>query len=286
MSPFSRRVAVAGPLLGLLLMNLLAAGAQAEEQPAGRANRLIQSSRMLVIAHRGDSRQAPENTLPAFRSALETGAELVELDYRHSSDGVPMVIHDSTLDRTTNAQALFAGSKLPMASRTTEELATLDAGAWFNASFAQTRLPTLAAALDVIQPKLVTLIEHKAGDAATCIELLEQRKEIADVVVQSFDWKFVADCHRLSPTLALAALGDKPLTTARLAEAKATGARVIAWNHRYVGPPQIKAVHDAGLKMWVYTVNDVPRAKQLAAWGIDGIITDLPATISPLRAAP
>src|SRR3954454_640472 len=71
------------------------------------AQKLIQSPRVLVIAHRGNSSVAPENTLPAFQSALDAKADLVELDYYHSADGVPVVMHDATLDRTTNSEGIF-----------------------------------------------------------------------------------------------------------------------------------------------------------------------------------
>src|SRR5947209_8583685 len=78
--------------------------AAAESTPA---QKLIQSPRVLVIAHRGNSSVAPENTLPAFQSALDAKADLVELDYYHSADGVPVVMHDATLDRTTNSEGIF-----------------------------------------------------------------------------------------------------------------------------------------------------------------------------------
>src|ERR1700733_11875767 len=86
-------------------------------QDASPARQLITQHRVLVIAHRGDSLVAPENTLPAFQSAVEAGSDLVELDYVHSADGVPIVIHDETLDRTTDAKALFGGSNIAVDSK-------------------------------------------------------------------------------------------------------------------------------------------------------------------------
>ena len=99
-------------LLPCVAVGMASVGAQ--ELPA---EHLLRIERPLVIAHRGYSALAPENTLPAFKAAVEAGADLVELDYRHSRDAVPIVIHDSTLDRTTDAVARWGGKDLPVRSR-------------------------------------------------------------------------------------------------------------------------------------------------------------------------
>ncbi len=243
------------------------------------AEKLVAMPHVLIIAHRGDSKRAPENTLPAFASAVRTGADLVELDYRHSADGLPIVIHDDTLDRTTNAVQLYRRTKTPVARTRAREFEKLDAGSWFHPRYADVRVPTLEQALDVIQQGSVTLIEQKSGDAATCVRLLSEKRLLDRVVVQSFDWEFVADCHRLAPGLVLAALGSKELTDSKLKDAERTGASIIAWNQKHIGRQDINAIHRRGLKAWVYTVNDVQRARELIDWGIDGIITDVPATM-------
>lgn len=243
------------------------------------AGKLVAMPHVLIIAHRGDSQRAPENTLPAFASAVRTGADLVELDYRHSADGVPFVIHDDTLDRTTNAVQLYRRTKIPVAGTRAREFEQLDAGSWFHPRYADVRVPTLEQALNVIQQGSVTLIEQKSGDAATCVRLLSEKRLLDRVVVQSFDWEFVADCHRLAPGIVLAALGSKELTDSKLKDAERTGASIIAWNQKHIGRQDINAIHRRGLKAWVYTVNDVKRARELVDWGIDGIITDVPATM-------
>ncbi len=250
---------------------------------SGLAAQRIAARQLLIIAHRGDSGQYPENTGPAFRAAVTAGADLVELDYHHSADGVPVVIHDKTLDRTTDALRVFGGSKLPVAGRPLADLQRLDAGAWFHARFAGTRLPTLDEALDEIQAGSVTLVERKAGDAATCIALLQQKKLLDTVVVQAFDWEFLAACHRLAPSLVLGALGSKELAPAKLAEIERTGARVVGWNHEDLKPADIRTIQAGGRKVWVYTVDDPTRAKQLIANGVDGIITNKPGEMIRLR---
>jgi glycerophosphoryl diester phosphodiesterase len=234
---------------------------------------------VLVIAHRGASKHAPENTLPAFAAGVKAGADLVELDYRHSADDVPVVIHDETLDRTTNAVALWGGEKIKLAGKRLADLQTLDAGAWFARQFAGARLPTLAESLDAIQAGSLTLIERKAGNPATCVALLTQKKLLDQVVVQAFDWEFLARCHHLAPQLVLGALGEKELSPERLDEIAATGARVVGWNDRDTTPASIAAIHARGWKAWVWTVDDPDRARQLVQAGVDAIITNTPAEI-------
>ena len=234
---------------------------------------------VLIIGHRGASFDAPENTVPAFRLALEHGADLVELDYRHTKDGVPVVFHDKTLDRTTDAEARFGGRKLPLADRAAADLTGLDAGVWFDERYRGARIPTLEAALDVIQAGAVTLIERKAGDAATLTALLRRRGESAHVVVQAFNWDFLADCARRDPSLVLGALGKRDLTKERLDTITRCGARVVGWSHKHIDAAAVAAVHARGLKLWVYTVNDPRRARALVAMGVDGLITDRPRAI-------
>lgn len=234
---------------------------------------------VLVIAHRGDSHVAPENTLPAFMSAVKAGADLVELDYFHSSDGVPVVFHDDDLDRTSNACQLWGGSKIKLASKTLAELQRLDAGSWFDTKFAGTRIPTLVESLDAIQADSMTLIERKEGDPATCVKLLHNKKILDNVVVQAFDWEFLAGCHRLAPGLVLGALGGKELTSERLDEIAKTGATVVGWQDKHINAAEIDAIHARGWKAWVWTVDDPERVEQLVRAGIDGIITNSPAGI-------
>jgi glycerophosphoryl diester phosphodiesterase len=246
------------------------------------ARKLVESQRLLVIAHRGDSKLAPENTAPAFKSAVDAKADLVELDYHHTSDGVPIVIHDGTLDRTTDALLHWTGKKIAVRSKTLDELRALDAGAWFGKKFSGTKLSTLAEALDVIQAGSTTLIEHKAGDAKTCIELLDANKMRGTVVVQSFNWDFLVDCRQIAPDLTMAALGDKEITAERLDQIAPTGSQVVAWSEKYLDRKAIDSIHARGWKAWTYTVDSPDRAKQLIAAGLDGIITNVPRKMLPL----
>lgn len=265
--------------------------ASAPASPATPAGRWIARTGPLVIAHRGFSQEAPENTLPAFRLALAARADLVELDYHLTRDGVPIVIHDGTLDRTTDATNRWGGKDITVHSRDAGELAGLEAGRWFSPSFTGTRLPTLAEAVATIQAGGVTLIERKGGDAPALLRLLRDRGWTEEVVVQSFDWAFLRQAHALAPELVLGALGppstrdgrrltdeEKALSAEFVAEIKALGARVAVWN-RQITPAALAHAHRAGLRVWVYTIDDPEEAAGLARLGVDGIITDNPAAI-------
>lgn len=285
MNAFAPHIRRTWPLLGAVLLILLGSSraATAADGAASAARRLIESDRILVIAHRGDSKAAPENTLPAFQSAVDVGSDLVELDYVHTKDGVPLVIHDETLDRTTDARQLWGGEKILVCSKTLSELEPLDAGFWFGEKFRGTRLPTLEQSLDVIQNGSVTLIERKQGDPQTCVDLL-RRKEMTDqVVVQAFDWAFLAGVHELAPEIALGALGFDELTEQKIATIKRTGAQVVGWQAKHLTPEGIARLHEEGYRVWAWTVDDVKRAEQLAEAGVDGIITNIPAKVKALN---
>jgi glycerophosphoryl diester phosphodiesterase len=253
-------------------------------EPASDAKSVVLGGRRpLIIAHRGNSSEAPENTLPAFRSAVALKVDFVELDYHTTADGIPLVIHDKTLDRTTNAVALWGTGKAAVARYKLAELRPLDAGAWLNKKFAGTKLSTLEEALDVIQAGSMTMIEHKAGDAKTLVDLLAKKKLSGSLIVQSFDWKFITECHQLEPKLLLGALGDKELKPEQLDQIAKTGASVVGWNQKYIHKADIDLIHARGYKSWVYTVDDSARAKELIDAGIDGIISNRPAAMLEVR---
>ncbi len=250
------------------------------------AEKLVNSPRTLVIAHRGYSEIAPENTLPSFKLAKKAGADLVELDYYHSKDGKLVVMHDGTLDRTTDATSRWGGSKIKLDSKTLAELKELDAGKWFDPQFAGTKVPTLEEALDLIQDGNMTLIERKEGDAATCVKMLQARGLVNKLVVQSFDWNYLADFHALEAKQVLGALGplsskdgkklsapEKVLNPEWVDLALKSGVRVIGWNNQ-VTKEAVDYAHSKGVRIWVYTINDQAEANRLMDLGVDGIITN------------
>ena len=295
--PYSKRVlnkaAIAGLYIVAGMLPFDASSSEAVEaiQPSERIQKIMSLDRPLVIAHRGYSMAAPENTLPAFRLGVLAESDLVELDYFHSADGVPVVLHDSTLDRTTDAPARWNENRIAVASKTVAELRELDAGSWFDPVFRGVGIPTLEESLDVIQPGSITLIERKRGDPATLIELLKRRGELNDVIVQAFDWEFLAGCNELAPGVVLGALGpprrpdgsrypvnERFLNSDFLDMIEKTGAAVVGWN-RQVTKESVADARSRGLRVWIYTINDLDTSLGLLDMGVDGIISDNPAMV-------
>jgi glycerophosphoryl diester phosphodiesterase len=255
---------------------------------------LIDLPRPLVIGHRGYNQIAPENTLPSFALAKMAGADMIELDYYNAKDGKLVVIHDETLDRTTDAVARWGENGVRVSSKPGDALCSLDAGKWFDLkhvgshlpSYAGTRLPTLAESLDLIQAGNLTLIHHKEGDAATCLKLLREKDLVNKVVVQSFDWNYLKDFHRLEPRQLLGALGplwsragkqlseaEKVLDKSWVDEVKGVGARVVVWNQQ-ITREAVAYAHQQGMKVWVYTIDDPAEANSMLDLGADGLITN------------
>ena len=248
--------------------------------------------RPVVIAHRGFSAFAPENTLPAFQLALESGADLVELDYRQSADGQLLVIHDTDLDRTTDARLHWGSKHIKVEDQPAWETRSLDAGSWFDPKYAGTRVPFLGEALDLIQPRAIPLLERKAGDVESIATLLETKHLVGRVVVQSFDWQFLRALHERLPKQPLAALGPLSgvpgvkrapgmfgqLTGRWIKALRKTGASVVVWN-KQISRTAVHQAHQQGLQVWVYTINRPELAQRLLHLGVDGLITNNPALI-------
>lgn len=246
----------------------------------------IQLPRPVVIAHRGSSGIAPENTLPAFRQGIKCGADFVELDYRHTSDGVPVAIHDATLDRTTDARARWNLGSVRVEEKTAEEIRHLDAGAWFDAEYRGTKIPLVSEALECICRDSLAVIERKAGNSETIIRLLREQNLLEKVVLISFDWDFLRGCARLAPELILGALGpqrstaeeSQTPTSEELREIQSMGCRLLVWN-REISKESVKAARCHGLRVWIYTINEPDLASQLVEIGVSGIISDSPNLI-------
>jgi glycerophosphoryl diester phosphodiesterase len=265
--------------------------AQETVVPGERVKALMNADRPLVIAHRGYKMAAPENTLPAFELGVLSQSDLVELDYFHDRNGLPVVMHDATLDRTTNAREKWGEEEVRIVSRSLAELRDLDAGSWFSPVFKGVGIPTLEEALDVIQPGSVTLVERKQGDPRTLIDLLKKKQILDDVVVQAFDWGFIKGCNDLAPGLVLGALGpprtvdgrrltqeERFLNSDFLDQIQASGSTIVGWN-RQVTPESVAEAQGRGLKVWIYTINDLDLALELLAMGVDGIISDNPPLV-------
>jgi glycerophosphoryl diester phosphodiesterase len=235
-----------------------------------------------VIAHRGASSEAPENTIAAFSRAVDAGAGFIETDLQLTRDARLVAIHDETLDRTTNACGLVSAKSL-------EELRQLDAGSWFSSegrgnnsseSFADQRIPTLDEVLTFgRQHDIGVYLEMKtpavSGAEHALVGALRASGEIVRAIVMSFDLAVLSQVRSSEPLIVTGYLCDKPAADA-VRRAVDTGARQLLPRSDYITRDLIEEAHKNDLKVVTWTVNDPARAKALVDIGIDGIITNYP----------
>jgi glycerophosphoryl diester phosphodiesterase len=228
-----------------------------------------------VFAHRGAGRMAPENTLAAFRLGASRGLHGFECDARLSRDGIPFLLHDDLLDRTTNGQG-------PADSLDWSELARLDAGRWHSEEYAGERLALLEdAAAFCKQSRCALNIEIKPGsgrDAETGRVVAETAarcwvNETLVPLLSSFRPAALAAARRAAPHLPRALLLEA-LRPRWIEDAAALGCVAVVVAHEAMGGPEIHAAHRAGLRVLCYTVNDPDEAERLRLAQVDGLITD------------
>ncbi len=216
-----------------------------------------------VIAHRGASAHAPENTLSSFALALRLGADCIELDVRATSDGVPVVLHDPTLERT-------AGIRRAIADMSAAELAALPTSR---------RPPTLDEVLDAFGTRTDYLVEVKrieVGTEPVLLEAFARRRLRSRVTVQSFDHLLLRRLRRRDDSLALAALFRPGADVAGALDLVTPFVGGIGPCAAEVGPRLIDAAHSRGLTVRTWTVNETDAMQRLVEAGVDGIITDRP----------
>jgi len=234
---------------------------------------------LLIIAHRGSSGEYPENTLSAFEAAVRDGADWCELDVQLSRDGRLVVIHDATVDRTTDGHGAVA--ELTMA-----ELKTLDAARRFDgkssAKFIGERLPELDQVFDAVGGCSGLNIELKAkGTGRAVADLIKRRDAYGSAMVSSFDRDELATVASIDPAIRLGVLGERD--PASMFE---TARRLDAWsvNPRFdLATAEFCAeAHRRGLRVLTWTVDAADLMRQLAANGVDGIMTNYPGRLHNL----
>ncbi len=233
-----------------------------------------------VIGHRGAAGLAPENTLIGLRRARLEGAEWVEFDVKLTGDGTPVLFHDDTLNRTTSGRGQIG--KCPY-----ERIRKLEAGAWFGASFAGTRVPTFAEAIQTLAAEdLGANVELKPnpGQSKATAEVVCEiiattwPANIPAPVISSFDREAMAVARDMLPDTARAILfyglpGDWERIVADL------DCRVVHASNRHMTEAVVAQVIAAGLQLRVFTVNDPVRAEKLRQWGVSSVFTDRPDLI-------
>ncbi|MBU0602597.1 MAG: glycerophosphodiester phosphodiesterase [Gammaproteobacteria bacterium] len=229
----------------------------------------------LWIAHRGGGGAAPENTLAALRTGAAAGFRMVEFDVMLSRDGVPVLMHDETLDRTTNGQG-------NVNSRDCAELERLDAGSRHGAAFAGERIPTLATALDTllslglaanIEIKPAAGFERETGEVAARLVAARWPGTAVPPLLSSFSQVALAAAREEAPGLPRGLLFDDVPDDwpAQLAAHEAVS---LHCNEAALDDATLRALRAAGVPVLCYTVNDGVRAQALIAAGVAGLFTD------------
>jgi glycerophosphoryl diester phosphodiesterase len=254
--------------------------------PAAHAELVVPTApwhQVLDIAHRGASGYAPENTLASFRLAGKMGADVSELDVQETRDHQLVVIHDTTLTRTTNVKKVFPKLK-PWRVRnlTLKQIKRLDAGSWFKKSFRNERVPTLAQALRTIQKSGTgLLLELKQADlypgmSDQVIALLDADpywRSSPDLIVQSFSWRYLRPVHDRLPFARTAALG-RPTVAQMLGLRWYTD--IVHPSYTSITPEYARDVQAQGMDLFAYTVDDRTAMRRMIGLGADGIVTDRP----------
>lgn len=235
------------------------------------------ADRPLIIAHRGALSVAPENTLPAFRQAVQVGADGIELDVHLTADGVPVVIHNMTVDATTNGSGYVSELTLAAVKR-------LDAGSHMGPEFANTPVPTLEEVLDAVGEDLLVNIELKssggrnAGLTEAVVALVQRMGLTERVWFSSFKPYFLFLARQITSTIPCGLLYS-PLTPLTPLFRPITPHEALHPHHTLVSPGFVERVHHRGLRVSVWTVDDPAVARRLANWGVDALITNEPARL-------
>jgi glycerophosphoryl diester phosphodiesterase len=231
----------------------------------------------VVIAHRGASGAAPENTGAAFRLAAELGADGVELDVQLTRDGAVVVCHDATLERTTDGRGSIA-------ELTLAELRRLDAGSWFGAGFAGEPLPTLDEVLDWSAGRIAVNVELKVAPgsdlaaqlARAAVERVRARRLAATTIISSFDAVATAEAVRACPECEVAFLWNGETGDDPLAVLEQTGGRALHLPLERLAPELVRQLRARGLAVRVYTINERNELERALAADVDAVITDYP----------
>lgn len=242
-------------------------------------SKMYADERVLIYGHRGALAYAPMNTIPAYELAAEQGADGIELDVHLSKDGHLIIVHDFTVDETTDGEGTVTEMTLP-------ELKALDAGAWFDPKFAGTRIPTLDEVFETVGQKLYINVEVKSlsphSDGveealSTCISKYNMQER---VIISSFNPSVLARFRKIAPDIPLGYLVSSGMM------AGATQPMILPddYEARHLSSEMIDSTQMNWAKEYnhivnAWTVNDPALARQLRMLGVNGIITDKPDVI-------
>ncbi len=239
----------------------------------------VREQRFIVIAHRGASAYYPENTMPAFKAAVEMNADMIELDVLLSKDNVPVVFHDKYLDKKSNGQGLLS-------DHTLSELKKLDAGSWFHEKFKGVQIPTLQEVLEFTSGKIALNIEIKTEAVSaenntiekSVIDLVEHYNLENEVIISSFDYRAIERVKSLNPKIQTALLYERQQSYGREPVDLVKDYKVDAFNFsaNECAANWLSQLNTHQIPFFIYTVNDPGMMKSLIEKGAKGIFTDKP----------
>jgi len=240
----------------------------------------------LFIAHRGASALAPENTLASFRLAIQAGMELAECDVRRTREGRLVVMHDATVDRTTDGTGRVSDLTL-------EQIKSLDAGVRFGEAFRGERVPTFEQFLEQVVGSIRPVVElNEDGLGAQVVAALREHCALEEALAVSFRPAALEEMQRMAPELATGYLyGDDTPMEQALAQAESLGARMLGPWEGLIAAGLVAEAHRRNLVVQAWTVDDRERMAQLLALGVDVIATNVPLSaeerlrFKPARAA-
>lgn len=242
----------------------------------------------LVIGHRGAMGYAPENTLLSFEEAIRRGADLIEMDVQLTADNEVVVMHDTSVDRTTDGTGLVRD--LPL-----KKIKSFDAGAWFGPDCAKQYVPSLSEVIDRFRKRMSTkqhlvglIVELKTlrgsgGSLADAVVALLQREDFLDrCCIISFDAVALQEVRAAHKSVPTGLLFSEDTEEGRLVQAKAIGAQAIFPRKTWVSAQGVVAAHKAGLAVSTWTANTKNEMKRMVTCGVDAIATNFPDRLRSL----
>jgi glycerophosphoryl diester phosphodiesterase len=248
------------------------------------------TARPIRFAHRGGGDRAPENTLAALAESIRQGVDALEFDVRTSADGVPVLMHDESVDRTTDGRG-------PVASMTLAELKRLDAGSWFDGRFRGERIPSLEDVLALARGRCGVNIEIKIGEGRNplgplpspipphldpgrpvnaVLSMLARVRFREMLIVSSFEPRVLTLMRSRKPEAHLGVIAKRSTRGVSLLHRR-IGIQSLHMHARLAGPRRMRAAHHLGLAVFVWPVTEMKQMRRLWALGVDGIMCPDPA---------
>jgi len=237
---------------------------------------------VVLIAHRGASSIAPENTIASINSAIKLNASFIEIDVRQTSDSILILLHDASLDRTTNGKGLVK-------DKTYSEISELDAGKWFSEKFKNERIPTLESVIKLVNGRCNLVVEIKEGNdyypniEKNILKIIEHHNAEKWISIHSFDSEILKTIHQINSNIKLNKLifgkfkflpfifSDR-IEKFEIEELDFVDTYSI--NYHFANEEILNLLKSNGKKVNVWTVDEPQTAKELISFGVDGIITN------------